>query len=508
METVLTQGDAAAFMAELKQQDKTLWEKVRDWFKNLAEKLRGVVDAYQGYTPDSPEGRLVAQMEDFIGVLQEAYSEALVDASENYRANEGKKNTTREGGDIRYMVRDGILTEESTEQERYNLLKNENITVSRINEEAIKDVNLEEYNTRKKSSVTPGLVQLAGKLGILNVDLQNSRIEFPFQYSVRNLRKSIHHQLEYGGTYQDYVKAMSCFDQLIENAIPIEVHGEKKVGTSRENKDLKRTYVLVSAYMDGNSIVPVEFEVKVFWSSDPKLYLVVALTKIDSEVLEKAPESIDADTPSLFPESTYSLQSIFRNVNPKDGRFLKYVPDGFLNAEQKRAKYEALALQEEEYKGYDSKTEVTEYQETAVTDLDVTVDSDTESVAPSVLFSDRDPTAAATAQELEKQNAKLRQDVKDLREMLSLQGDVIRKDSSILSAARYLSTYHGVIGSKQDPALNKELAGLLKDFYGYLDTEKDLNWEKIAEKAKPVTEWIFKHTEAGRQRSEYARNIQ
>ena len=98
METMLTQGDAASFMAELKQKDKTLWEKVRDWFKNLAEKLRGVVDAYQGYTPDSPEGRIVAQMEDFIGVLQEAYSEALMDASENYRANEGKKNTTREGG--------------------------------------------------------------------------------------------------------------------------------------------------------------------------------------------------------------------------------------------------------------------------------------------------------------------------------------------------------------------------------------------------------------------------
>lgn len=91
METMLTQGDAASFMAELKQKGKTLWEKVRDWFKKLAEKLRGVVDANQGYTPDSPEGRLVAQMEDFIGVLQEAYSEALMDASENYRANEGKK---------------------------------------------------------------------------------------------------------------------------------------------------------------------------------------------------------------------------------------------------------------------------------------------------------------------------------------------------------------------------------------------------------------------------------
>lgn len=91
METMLTQGDAASFMAQLKQKDKTLREKIRDWFKDLANKLRDVVDAYKGYTPDSPEGRMVAQMEDFIGVLQEAYSEALMDASENYRAADGQK---------------------------------------------------------------------------------------------------------------------------------------------------------------------------------------------------------------------------------------------------------------------------------------------------------------------------------------------------------------------------------------------------------------------------------
>lgn len=113
--------------------------------------------------------------------------------------------------------------------------------------------------------------------------------------------------------------------------------------------------------------------------------------------------------------------------------------------------------------------------------------------------SDRDPTAAATTQELEA-------DVADLRELLSLQGDVTRKDSHILSAAQYLSTYHGVIG-KQDPKIHKELARLLKDFYSYLDTSEDLSWDNIAEKAKPVAEWIFKHTEAGRQKSEFARNV-
>ena len=39
-----------------------------------------------------PRGAPVAQMDDFVKMLQEAYSEALMDASENYRANEDNKN--------------------------------------------------------------------------------------------------------------------------------------------------------------------------------------------------------------------------------------------------------------------------------------------------------------------------------------------------------------------------------------------------------------------------------
>ena len=124
-----------------------------------------------------------------------------------------------------------------------------------------------------------------------------------------------------------------------------------------------------------------------------------------------------------------------------------------------------------------------------------------------IYYSDRDAGAEKVAQELEKQKKALNADAESLAELIRLRGDIDRKESTIYSAARYLSAYHGVIGSKKDPALNKELAKLLKEFFSYLDTEKDLSWEQIEEKAKPVTEWIFDHTKAGRQRSEYARDV-
>ena len=63
-------------------------------------------EEYRCSKPETAEGQLVAQMEDFIQVLQQAYAEALVDAGENYRANEGKKNTTQEGG-VKYQARAG-----------------------------------------------------------------------------------------------------------------------------------------------------------------------------------------------------------------------------------------------------------------------------------------------------------------------------------------------------------------------------------------------------------------
>ena len=106
MEAVLVKGDMAKVIAELKQTDKTLGQKIQEWFKDLAQKLQAVVDSYKGVSPESPEGRLVAQMDDFIEVLQQAYAEALVDAGESYRASEGNKKTTQEGG-VKYQARAG-----------------------------------------------------------------------------------------------------------------------------------------------------------------------------------------------------------------------------------------------------------------------------------------------------------------------------------------------------------------------------------------------------------------
>ncbi len=123
---------------------------------------------------------------------------------------------------------------------------------------------------------------IAKKVGLHQVDLKNSRIEFPFRFSNANAGVSAQHQSEYGG-----------------------------------------------------------------------LYMTVAMTKIkESDVVKKLQAGESAAATSLLSDSNISIQDIFRSVKAGDGRFLKYVPDAFLNDKQKAAKRRAIQRQTEEYASY------------------------------------------------------------------------------------------------------------------------------------------------------------
>lgn len=105
MESMLTDENAAAFLEKLSQRDKGLKEKIVSWLKELAAKLKNALTAYKDVKPDSPEGKMVAEMEDFRKAIMGIYTSALVDAGDNFRENGGNKNTTREGG-VKMQIRE------------------------------------------------------------------------------------------------------------------------------------------------------------------------------------------------------------------------------------------------------------------------------------------------------------------------------------------------------------------------------------------------------------------
>ena len=334
--------------ARLETEQDKLYEELwpNEWFRKLLDLDRKI---------GNPS-------EEYYRMYRNSAGEIEARDSENRRAltAEQRRETAPDYGNEDTVFADGSnigFSEEkngiglnSTDEERYEILKNTYLQPAAVDYEKLSGINLDDYNTRKKSSIEKGIKHIAELLGVTGANLTNRNVSFDFQYSKKSIGTSLHHQLEYGGTYQDYVKAMSCFDELIKNAVPIETHAEKKLGTSRANQDLKQVYVLLGAFKDDQQLIPVEFEIKEFYSADAGLYLTVTLTKIDTGVLEKTPTDVSVgDTSSLVPMSTYSLQSIIENVNPADGRFLKYIPDSFLSQAQLEAKRTAINKQNAEY---------------------------------------------------------------------------------------------------------------------------------------------------------------
>ena len=329
------------------EQDKLyeeLWQN--EWFRKLLDLDRKIGNPSEEYYRlyRNTAGEIEARdSENRRGLTAEQRKETAPDY--------GNEDTVlANGSDIGFSEEKNGIGLNSTDEERYKVLKNTYLQPATVDYEKLSGINLDDYNTKKKSSVEKGIKRIAELLGVTGANLTNRNVNFDFQYSKKSIGTSLHHQLEYGGTYQDYVKAMSCFDELIKNAVPIETHTEKKLGTSRANQDLKQVYVLLGAFMDNRQLIPVEFEIKEFYSADAGLYLTVTLTKIDTGVLEETPANVSVgDTSPLLPMSKYSLQSIIENVNPADGRFLKYIPDNFLSEAQLEAKRAAFRKQNVEY---------------------------------------------------------------------------------------------------------------------------------------------------------------
>lgn len=113
-ETMLTDTDAVRRVSqELYKKDRTLWEKIRDFFTGLVEKLRS---AYKGLDPDSDMGRITRQaIRDNEKVVQ-AWAEALVEAGENYQLQDGTGTNAGEDSSIRLSPREQATARTLVEQ--------------------------------------------------------------------------------------------------------------------------------------------------------------------------------------------------------------------------------------------------------------------------------------------------------------------------------------------------------------------------------------------------------
>ena len=118
-ETILTDTDAASRLSQqIYKQDRTLWQKIKDFFTGLVEKLRS---AYRDSDPDSDIGRMLKRAVQDNAEIAQAWAEAVAEAGENYQLQDGQKKNAREGE--RYSLRG------YTEQQKKNWESSKRIVI-------------------------------------------------------------------------------------------------------------------------------------------------------------------------------------------------------------------------------------------------------------------------------------------------------------------------------------------------------------------------------------------
>lgn len=132
-ETILTDTDAANRLSQqIYKQDRTLWQKIKDFFTGLVEKLR---NAYKNSDPDSDIGRMLKRAVQDNTEIAQAWAEAVAEAGENYQLQDGQKKNAREG--VRYSLRGTT----------------DGKTVAVVDEDILSNIDLTQWNNQTKKKV-------------------------------------------------------------------------------------------------------------------------------------------------------------------------------------------------------------------------------------------------------------------------------------------------------------------------------------------------------------------
>ena len=130
-------------------------------------------------------------------------------------------------------------------------------------------------------------------------------------------------------------------------------------------------------------------------------------------------------------------------------------------------------------------------------------------IDPDIRYQDRDPEVEKAYEDVNKQltkeNAKLKEDVASLKELLKIQKTVTHgktfSKTSIEAVAGRIMRYANANGDVN------ELVSHLTDTYSYIISGEDVSWEGIAEKAQDAVDWLRSHEKHTRQRDEYADEV-
>ena len=235
------------------------------------------------------------------------------------------------------------ITPDMSEEERYEALKGRVIknipSVTDLSPKVLDKVpeisswkDIDYYFGKNKKKI---IKKIANEFGVVGSEYYNEDLDLSFVFSGQNFAESYDKQKH---NFSSFAKMFSVFDPVIDSAIGVEIHNRSEY---KPDPTLDNVFVLMSAYQDGDYLVPVKLEIKQFKDKKNTLYVAISLNKIKMTELNARGDTYEGVTQRTR-SVNISISKIFEKINPSDKSFVKYIPDGFLSKELKKAKKEAI----------------------------------------------------------------------------------------------------------------------------------------------------------------------
>ncbi|WP_294384637.1 LPD23 domain-containing protein [uncultured Ruminococcus sp.] len=405
-----------------------------------------------------------------------------IDRDDVVFANSGESGYSSDENIMQDDFENKVVYPNMEERQRAQILRNERIKLSSYDSKnALSPDDVASLENSVKRNAFKILRELGTKFKVYK-NYTNENIELDFDYSKSGLKESIDKQGNITTNYTDFAKMLTVFDDVIRNAVPIEVHTDKYVGTKRENPDLKYDYVLLSAFTDDNYIVPVELHIKEYKESyriNNKLYVSITLGKIKNEdnIITGSLLKNNNEVANSVPlSSEVSIPQLVSKVNEKLGNFYKYLPDELLSETQLKYKKIAAEKDRQRLSTMRNKTIQTENKSDIKYATDDTINDwlDDESTPQGIDYEkavEKNPVIAV---------AKIYKSAAQTAKSGLAQGKNVKLDEKeyLRIAGSIMQTY-GIKG-KYNPNYKKELASQLKNFVDSIG-KKDANFTDLFE---------------------------
>ena len=206
--------------------------------------------------------------------LQDAYFAHAEKAMDNLRAAKENAAALKSEGaaqGVRYSLPDMA---KETETEKTKRQMGLTIRPAEQNAERTAKVSGQEWSNRKTQDVYKAIRSVLNEFGIPNKTFRMEDVDVEFGYGSKNIQESANKQRELTSReYNDFALVQANIEEVLANAVPLEAHADKK-----GKPHVDGMIVLASALQDGERIIPVRAELKLYDNRPTALYFAIAET--------------------------------------------------------------------------------------------------------------------------------------------------------------------------------------------------------------------------------------